>query len=194
MTLLSVLLLLAILSESNGTAMFHDYIKVSISHFIGQCCYLYGSVSRNVSNCVPEGDQLPLTCIVHNPRDSYTTLSVRWFRSSGMSAPAEDITDIQSTLSNHTQTLTSLQRNCTQGALYADTFPLIIHNFTADKDGYYWCQILINDSFTQPSQRAWFYTEESYSSCTRRVPYFRAVPNSAQCASGKPLTNWIIAF
>ena len=113
-----------------------------------------------------------------------------------MSAPAEDIAGIQSTeyiLINHIQRITSLQRNCTRGILYADTFSLyILSNFTADKNGYYWCQILINGSFTQPSQQAWFYAEENASSCTRQDPYFRAVPNSAQCASGKLLSNSLL--
>ena len=95
----------------------------------------------------------------------------------------EDIADIRSTeykFTNHTQSLTTVRRNCTQGTLYADTFTLTINNFTLDKSGYYWCQILINDSFTQPSQRAWFYATDS---CIRQDPYFRSVHrDQAQCA------------
>ena len=47
----------------------------------GQCCYLYGSVPRNDSNCVPENGQFILNYIVYNPRDNFTDLTVRWFRS-----------------------------------------------------------------------------------------------------------------
>ena len=108
-----------------------------------------------------------------------------------MSALAENITNIQSTeyiFRNHTQGMTILQRNCTQGRLYADTFALIINNFTTNKNGYYWCQIFINDSFLNPSQHTWFYAKEN-TSCTQQDPYFRAIPDRAQCASGKPLAN-----
>jgi hypothetical protein len=103
----------------------------------------------------------------------------------------EEITDIQNhtnsgyTLVRYNQTMTSLRRNCTQGVLYADTFGLIIHNFTIDKNGYYWCQIVINDSlkFLNPSQHAWFYAEES-NSCVQGDLYNRS---GAQCALGKPV-------
>ncbi len=151
---------------------------------LSQCCYFYGSAPHNDSYCIQEGDQLPLNCIIYNPRDSSTNLSVQWYRSSDMSAVTEDniIVDIQST--EFSPKMTSLQRNCTQGRLYADTFTLRIDNFTSDKSGYYWCQIVINDSFTQPSQRAWFYAADN-NSCIRQdqIPYFRAVPHHAQCAS-----------
>ena len=83
-----------------------------------------------------------------------------------MNALAEDIADIQSTeyiFDNHTTRMTSLRRNCTQGKLYSDTFSLIIKNFTTDKNGYYWCQIYINDSLAKPLQSAWFYAEDSNS-------------------------------
>ena len=72
--------------------------------------------------------------------------------------------------------------------LYADTFGLVIDNFTMDKNGYYWCQILINDSFLNinPSQRAWFYAEES-NSCVQGVLYYNT--SGAQCALGKPVRN-----
>ena len=115
---------------------------------------------------------------------------MRWFRSSDtLSTPPEDIADIQSTeyiFYNHAPRITTQQRNCTQGRLYVETFILIINHFTTDKNGYYWCQILINDSFTQPSQYAWFYAADS-NLCLREDPYFRYVPDQAQCASGKLL-------
>ncbi len=108
-----------------------------------------------------------------------------------MSAVAEDIADINSTdyiFYSYSPRMISLQRNCTQGTLYADTFSLIIDNFTSDKNGYHWCQILINNSFTQPSQSALFYASGN-DSCAQQYPYFRSVPDQAQCAlvsTGKP--------
>ena len=166
-------------STSNGII-----IISFLSIILDQCCYFYASAPHNESNCIPQGQELSLECIIHNPRDSFTNFSVRWFRSSDtLSALAEDIADIQSTeyvLYNLTPKMTILQRSCTQGRLYADTFVLIINHFTTDKNGYYWCQILINDSFTQPSQYAWFYADNN--ACLREDPYFTYVPDQAQCA------------
>ena len=70
--------------------------------------------------------------------------------------------------------------NCTAGPLYRDTFILLINNFTSDKNGYYWCQIVVNGSVSQPSQYAWFYAADS-SSC-RQQNHFKqaAVPECAQ--------------
>ena len=191
MILLSVLLLLATkwsISETNGmwqVFMNNDMNEIILSINLDQCCqYFYASSPHNESNCIPEGQQLSLDCTIHNPRDSFTNLAVRWYRSSDMSALTEDFADIQSTeykFYYHTPTMTSLRRNFTQGRLYATTFNLIINNFTTDKNGYYWCQILINDSFTQPSQYALFYADSN--SCLRDDPYFRYVPDQAQCAS-----------
>ena len=53
---------------------------LTYTQIIMQCCYQYGSVPRNESNCVVEGRQLSLNCIVNNPQDNFTDLTVRWFR------------------------------------------------------------------------------------------------------------------
>ena len=97
----------------------------------------------------------------------------------------QNYTDSGYTFIQHNQTMSSLRRNCTQGILYADTFGLIIDNFTTDKNGYYWCQILINDSFLNPSQHAGFYAEES-NSCVQGDLYNTS---GAQCALGKLVRN-----
>ena len=159
---------------------------------LDQCCYFYGSAPHNESNCIPDGQQVQFHCVIHNPRDTFTNLSVRWFRRSNISTPAEDIADIQSAESEYiflryNQRISSLRRNCTQGRLYADIFALIINNFNTSKDGYYWCNILVNNSFLEPSQRVRFYAVEG-TSCIRQDSYFRSnAPDRAQCASGKPL-------
>ena len=73
-------------------------------------------------------------------------------------------------------------RTCIHGALYRDAFSLIINNFTTDNDGYYWCQIMVNGSFLQPSQYAWFYADDNYS--CRQQQYFQMVNSEAdQCAN-----------
>ena len=119
-------------------------------------------------------------------------MSVQWYR--GDDDAQEEIANIQNytdsgyTFIQYNQTVSSLRRNCTQGILYADTFGLVIDNFTMDKNGYYWCQILINDSFLNinPSQRAWFYAEES-NSCVQGILYYNT--SRAQCALGKQVRN-----
>ena len=54
-------------------------------------------------------------------------------------------------------------------------------HFTSDKNGYYWCQIVVNGSFLEPSQHyAWFYADDS-TSCVPQL-YFQ-MADEAQCAN-----------
>ena len=152
-----------------------------------QSCYLYGSVPRNDTNCVPEGSQVSLLYIVYNPRDPFTNLMVKWFRSSSDVTSAMEVSPSESDeyffLRHNSSTST---RNSPCGPLYSDRFSLYISNFTTDKNGYYWCQILINGSFLQPSQHAWFYADDS-NLCVRQF-YFRTA-EKAQCARVYQATN-----
>ena len=68
--------------------------------------------------------------------------------------------------------------NCSLN-LFRDTYSIAILNFTREKNGYYWCQLVINNTNTQPSHYAWFYTDQTCSS----YQYFRlASLNETQCA------------
>ena len=71
-------------------------------------------------------------------------------------------------------------RNSTCGTLYRDIFSLLIKNFTTDNNGYYWCQVVVNGSFLQPSQHAWFYADHS-DSCERQ--HLFRLAEKAQCAN-----------
>ena len=151
-----------------------------------QCCYMYGSVPHNESNCVYEGRQLSLHFIVYNPHDTLTELTVRWFRSDNITRTALSTEEIQD--SNEYELLLELSsesavdiniENCNHNRLYKDVFTLRIHNFTSEKNGYYWCQIIVNNSVSQPSQHAWFYAEDIYS-CTRRSHF--KIATEPQCA------------
>ena len=149
---------------------------------------MYGSIPRNDSNCVPENGQVFLGFVVYHPRDTFTDLTVRWFRSVDVTR-ATLSTEIIATnipgeymfgrFSSHASS--AIDTNCSYGSLYKDAFALIIHNFTTDKDGYYWCQIVINDSYLQPSQYAWFYAADG-SSCTQEYDFITAPDNKIQCA------------
>ena len=148
-----------------------------------QCCYLYGSVPHNDSNCIPENGQFILNYIVYNPRDNFTDLTVRWFRSMDVTRATSSTEVIATSVSSEyiltrTQfpgavTSSTVDTNCTQGSLYKDMFLLSIPNFTTDKDGYYWCQIVINDTYLQPSQYAWFYAADR-NSCIQAVHFTTA--------------------
>ena len=149
-----------------------------------ECCYFYGSVPRNDSNCIPEGTQLNLNFIVINPRDNFTNLTVKWFRNADIARAAtatEELTNIQHEhylIRASTSSLTI--GNCTAGPLYRDLYALVIRNFTSDKNGYYWCQIVVNGSVSQPSQYAWFYAADS-SSCRQQSHFKQAiVPECAE--------------
>ena len=116
---------------------------------------------------------------------------MKWFRNTESyieKAPSstEEITDAhndytvqQIVASANSETI----GNCTKsnGHLYRDTFSLIINNFTSDKNGYYWCQIFVNNSISQPSQYAWFYAADS-SSCTQQSYFEIASKSEIECA------------
>ena len=162
-------------------------MKLIFTHTGYQCCYLYGSVPHNESNCVAEGSQLSLNFYIYNPHDNFTNMTVRWFRNGNMarsSSSNEEITDNQSeymlfqdNASNPSLTIENI--NCSAGPLYRDIFILFINNFSSDKNGYYWCQIVVNNSISQPSQYAWFYAANS-SSCTQQHHF--KLDREPQCA------------
>ena len=109
---------------------------------------------------------------------------MRWFRSTDLtkstsSTEAIDSAQGELVLIRYNTAALSLISNCTSGTLYRDTFSLLIYNFTTDKNGYYWCQIVVNGSSYQPSQYAWFYADDT-NSCIRKSHFKPA--NEAQCA------------
>ena len=154
-------------------------------HTDTQCCYLYGSIPRNGSNCVHEGTQVTLTHYILNPHDYFTNLTVKWFKADDLSRyestpDSEAIPDSQ----GHYQFFAVINTqntsdSCNIGPLYRDSFFLIINNFTSDKDGYYWCQIFVNNSVSQPSLYAWLYVTDN-SSCMNKS--YLTLANPPDCA------------
>ena len=145
------------------------------------CCYLYGSEPRNESNCVPEGDQLSLNFVIYSPHDMYTSMTVRWFRRNYTVTEAITNDSPGGYILMRDNSLTSqINNNCSHGTLHRETFTLHIRNFTIAKNGYYWCQIVINGSLLQPSQDARFYADNT-SSCIRKHHFILA--NENQCAT-----------
>ena len=162
---------------------------MSIIIILDECCYIYGSIPKNEVNCVPEGESLTLTYIIFNPHDNFTNLTVTWFRSI-----EDDITSTFEILStdyydHHSSSTVPVEQNLVPPVtncsldIYRDTFSITLNSFTGNESGYYWCQMSINNSYVQPSHRAFFYINATNCSDTC-YPYFRpAVSNEPKCAN-----------
>ena len=160
-----------------------------------QCCYLYGSEPSNDSVCAIGGRALGLSCYVYNPHIPFTDFTVRWFRSDNVTSMAP-LTGEQIIESHeyqhyreyanrpiHGQTFNS----CSNASIYRDAFFLVITNFTPDKNGYYWCQIVVNGTVSQPSQYVWIYAADN-SSCTPPMEIFTLIPDP-RCADLQGYAN-----
>ena len=131
-------------------------ICVIVSHVdLDQCCYYYHGVPKNVTSmpCNPDGSTITWECQVYSPRDPGTNLSVKWYRSaSGVSVREEgeliaggkgarysfSVTQAMSPL-NDSQMIVN--------GLFLDHFLLTIRNYDSSIDGgYYWCQMVVNDT------------------------------------------------
>ena len=163
------------------------YSTNKFNSYLDECCYVYGSVPRNNTNCVPEGGRLNLNYIIYNPHDIFTNLTVTWFRST-----TEDImsnyetlptmtTEYQYLILNANKTFNLSMRNCGFD-VYRDTFSIVISNFTRNKNGYYWCQFAINNTYVQRSHHAWFYAGEQNSTTCSGLYFGAALANETQCA------------
>lgn len=166
-----------------------DSKMIMIIVHVEQCCYSYGSVPHNENNSVPGGMEFSLNGIIYHPRDVYTNLTVKWFKSNapptltGVSARPEMISDNHSDY-NFSRLVLNSTRNCIEGPLYRDTFSLRILNFTTDKSGYYWYQLFINGSAYQPSLYALFYAD--YDLHTQTQGHFKLADEN-QCANATDL-------
>ena len=106
----------------------------------------------------------------------------------------EEITDVYNKYNLSASVATNTNQfteNCTAGPLYRDQFSLVIHNFTYDKNGYYWCEIVVNGSVSQPPHYAWFYAADN-SSCTQQYYFKKApIPHCAEFISNNYSTSMI---
>ena len=120
----------------------------------GNCSHYYFIQPVSAIDCNPLGANLPLTCGVYVPRINPTT--VRWYwTGSGELAGASGIwiTD-----GSPGYSLTAAQSsdpivNGVYIGLFYDQYSLTVLSFNSSDLGYYWCQIVINDTvMLQPSQ------------------------------------------
>ncbi len=147
---------------------------------LDECCYSYASVPRIDTFCVPYGGQVNLQCAIINPHDNFTNLTVTWFKSI-----TEDIS-IFNEIPATSEGIFSSRANISVPAttcsheLYRDTFFLTIHRFNRNKNGYYWCQLSINDTLVQPSYGAQFSVGEC--NITSQSYYRLASLSERKCA------------
>ena len=142
----------------------------------------------NDANCIPEGGHIAFNHIIYNPHDNYTNVSVTWLRSIVEDRSTYEILPTFSEEYHyaivHTSSISvkDMGTNCSL-SLYRDTYSIVINNFTREKNGYYWCQLAINNTYTQPSHHSWFYAGNS-SACSSNYHYFRPalLMNEVQCA------------
>ena len=127
--------------------------------FTGQCCYYYHGVPNNVTmmSCNPEGSTIRWNCQVYSPHDPNTDLSVKWYRSTTEEIARERgelITEVSGKYTFSMSRATSAVNDSQSlvDGLFLDVFILTIDNFNSTvDDGYYWCQMVINDSCLEPS-------------------------------------------
>ena len=132
---------------------------------LNECCYGYASVPRNDTFCVPNGEQVNLLCGIFNPHDNFTNLTVTWFRSTTEDTSIVHEIPTTSNEYNFTKFISANSLsviNCSH-ELYRDRFSLTILRFTQHNNGYYWCQLSINNTLVQPSHHR---THFSVGNCT----------------------------
>lgn len=122
--------------------------------------------------------------MIYNPHDNFTNLTVTWFRSTTEDMSNYEVIPINSYYSFHSVSPVVPAHlptgNCSFD-LYRDSFSLIINPFTRDRNGYYWCQLAVNDTYAQRSHHAFLYTGEFNSTvCSLSLAYrfFRLASSS----------------
>ena len=101
---------------------------------------------------------MDLHCVINNPHDNFTNLTVTWFRSTTEDMSEFDeipATSEEYRFSNFISGSSLSLINCSH-EIYRDTYSLLILHFTQHNNGYYWCQLSINNTLVQSSRRAHF--------------------------------------
>ena len=137
-----------------------NFIKLyQVLSCAGRCCYYYHGVPRNITDmsCNPEGSRISWVCQVYSPHDSSSTLSVKWYKSVTEETArkyGQEITEVIGKYDFSTQRASAPISNNQSivNGLILDIFELTILEFDSNTDdGYYWCQLLINDTCLEPS-------------------------------------------
>lgn len=120
----------------------------------GNCSHYYYIQPVSAIDCNPLGANLPLTCGVYVPRINPTT--VRWYWTGSEELAGVSGTWITDDSSGYSLTAAQSSDPVVNGVyigLFYDQYSLTILDFNSSDLGYYWCQIIINNTVVlQPSQ------------------------------------------
>ena len=118
---------------------------MTVLYLADECCYWYTAVPGECS-CSVDPYPVSVPCGIVNRHDPQTNVSVRWYWSGDQEAAG-----VRGTLLTNSSkysllinlAVTSLPN---KSALFNDYYTLIIQNFATSDFGYYWCQIVVNDT------------------------------------------------
>lgn len=120
----------------------------------GNCSHYYYIQPVSAIDCNPLGANLPLTCGVYVPRINPTT--VRWYWTGSEELAGVSGTWITNDSPGYSLTAAQSSDPVVNGVyigLFYDQYSLNILDFNSSDLGYYWCQIVINNTVVlQPSQ------------------------------------------
>ena len=113
--------------------------------FVEDCCYKYQHSPGNLI-CNPQGQPsaVVLVCNIYSPNGSDVT--VRWYRST-----QEHLTRVQGEFITNGYNDNITRNLLPFSSLISSHHNRIIENFNESLNGFYWCQIEVNNTCLQPS-------------------------------------------
>lgn len=138
---------------SKYSLMHSKSITITAINFVtDRCCYYYSIVPKNVTTvpCNPEGMDINWVCWIHTPHENNTYFSVQWYKAALGTVDMEQrelLSEMRGKYKFTTTRLPSTVNSSELSELFVHEFALTINNFSSSiDDGYYWCQIVVNDS------------------------------------------------
>ena len=137
--------------------MLPNILYFSMCMHVDRCCYYYHGVPKNVT-CNLDGREITWWCQVYTPHEHNSNLSVKWYKRTPDILDCQE-SELTSAMSDRytfskTSSLTAFNNseNIING-LFLTVFRITINNFNSSSDnGYYWCQMVVNDSCLEPSR------------------------------------------
>ena len=130
-------------------------------------------------------------CGVYAPSDSVASLRVQWYRSeSGQltGTDAELIDSISAAAAGQV-----FDQGPVAGLVRLQSNTIVLYNLTSEDSGYYWCQIVVNDTCLQPSPPGLieFTTTASNNNCNSapNIRHLLCADITSSCPSSKILNT-----
>ena len=136
---------------------------------VSGCSFWYDRVPRNpLTHCNPQGVNISLTCNVYVPRQPRTVIRWYWSNDEAKARKCGLLIDENANFVELTSTRAAYSISATGNltGLYFDRYELILHNFSTNHEGYYWCQIVVNDTLLlEPSDSAHLRIDDQFDEC-----------------------------